>query len=492
MSRLFLMLLLAYPLAAVFGGNDSVPDYDQVHDNLKFAYWAFLLGGLSAISLPMGSVLGIVWKPSPRVTATLTAFGGGALLAALSIELVAPTVEMVVQQQHSASAGAHEGDALTNMLSLIIGCMAGGVFFYGLNEMLNSRGGYLRKVSTIITHFNHVRLDRYKILLKKLSRIELFRHVPKTQIHELIQYLKVVRFHHGSVIFETGEIAGGMYAIESGEVELVKNGAVVKVVKAGDIIGEISMLRHLASDVTAVARTDVRAFELLNDDFEKIRKHVPDMERLAARHAEHALDEVSHFVESDNGHSSREWHRQAVRELHHSTKLPTQQEILHAAKENNSAPLAIWLGIFLDGIPESFVIGAGFLIILMANFGSGDPSLADVVPYTLIAGLFLSNFPEAMSSSLGMRGMGWKTGKILLLWTSLMLMTAVGAVFGFYFSTAIPESLMIGVEGMAAGAMLTMIAQTMIPEAVHIGGHRVVGLGTLAGYLAAVGFKVFE
>jgi zinc transporter ZupT len=50
----------------------------------------------------------------------------------------------------------------------------------------------------------------------------------------------------------------------------------------------------------------------------------------------------------------------------------------------------------------------------------------------------------------------------------------------------------IVIEGLAAGAMLTMIAQTMIPEAVHLGGTKVVGLATLAGYLSAVAFKIFE
>ena len=88
--------------------------------------------------------------------------------------------------------------------------------------------------------------------------------------------------------------------------------------------------------------------------------------------------------------------------------------------------------------------------------------------------------------------MGWNPLKILSMWVSLMLMTALGAVFGYYFGAKIPNYIEIGIEGVASGAMLTMIAQTMIPEAVHIGGSRVAGLSTLAGYLAAVAFKIFE
>ncbi|HBF89003.1 MAG TPA: hypothetical protein DDX39_10215 [Bacteroidales bacterium] len=490
----FILLTLAFLFPFVlFATNDNVEvGLEKAHDNVKYAYWALMLGGLSAISLPLGSILGLIWKPSPKVTAIFTAFGGGALLAALSIELIAPTVQMVVEEGNMEGVTPQNHHALYNMISLIIGCVVGGVFFYILNEMLNSKGGYLRKVSTTITHINYIRFVQFKKMLKKLSRIEFFRQIPKEHINMLIHYIKIVNFKHGEIIFNDGEIAGGMYILEHGEIELTKNGKVLKVIKPGDIIGEISMLEYISSNVTAIAKTNVRAFELLNDDFDKIRSQVPELEKLVKEYANKEMDEISHFIEGHETEDSKSWSNHAIDELHHSNKMPTQQEIDKTVKENNSAPMAIWLGIFLDGIPESFVIGAGFLIILMTKLVSVDPSLTEVIPYTLIAGLFLSNFPEAMSSSIGMKKMGWKTFKILMLWISLMVMTAVGAVFGFYFSTSIPETLMIGVEGLAAGAMLTMIAQTMIPEAVHIGGQKVVGLATLAGYLSAVAFKIFE
>jgi zinc transporter ZupT len=121
-----------------------------------------------------------------------------------------------------------------------------------------------------------------------------------------------------------------------------------------------------------------------------------------------------------------------------------------------------------------------------------NPSFTEVLPYTLIAGLFLSNFPEALSASLGMKKSGMSTGKIMLMWMSLVLIIAIGALGGYYVGASIPHEIEIGIEGLAAGAMLTMIAQTMIPEAVHIGGAKVVGLSTLIGYLSAVAFKLFE
>ena len=66
--------------------------------------------------------------------------------------------------------------------------------------------------------------------------------------------------------------------------------------------------------------------------------------------------------------------------------------------------MAIWLGLLIDGIPESFVIGAGFLALLSVKLEAGlAPSFTEVLPYTLIAGLFLSNFPVALSASIGMK-----------------------------------------------------------------------------------------
>ncbi len=164
-----------------------------------------------------------------------------------------------------------------------------------------------------------------------------------------------------------------------------------------------------------------------------------------------------------------------------------------AREEHKGAPLAIWLGILLDGIPESFVIGSGLLILLHSKVQQIESlSFGDVIPYTLIAGLFLSNFPEALASSANMRLQGMGKRRIFLLWFSLMVITAAGAGGGFLLADSISGVWLSFVEGLAAGAMLTMIAAAMIPEAVHMGKANSVGLSTLVGFLAAISFKLLE
>jgi zinc transporter ZupT len=110
------------------------------------------------------------------------------------------------------------------------------------------------------------------------------------------------------------------------------------------------------------------------------------------------------------------------------------------------------------------------------------------VSLSLIAGLFLSNYPEALSSSVGMRQQGISYPRILSMWTSLMLITGMGAALGTLCFREAPEVLYSFVQGIAAGAMLTMIAETMLPEAYFKGG-SVVGFSTLLGFLAAIFFK---
>jgi zinc transporter ZupT len=90
-----------------------------------------------------------------------------------------------------------------------------------------------------------------------------------------------------------------------------------------------------------------------------------------------------------------------------------------------------------------------------------------------------------------MRQHGFPFRRILFMWTSLMLLTGIGAAIGNVFFTGAAPSLFALVQGIAAGAMLTMIAQTMLPEAYFKGG-SIIGFSTLLGFLAAIFLKTLE
>ena len=88
--------------------------------------------------------------------------------------------------------------------------------------------------------------------------------------------------------------------------------------------------------------------------------------------------------------------------------------------------------------------------------------------------------------------MGWSNARIFLMWLSLALITSIGSAFGYWLGETLDYGVIVLIEGLAAGAMLTMIASAMIPEAVHLGGANVTGSFSLLGFLAAVSFKFLE
>ncbi len=336
-SLLVSLAIAIFLIIGYFMWGETGNTAEFMHPTVKYAIWAFVIGAFVTISLPLGAIAGLTFKPGPKMTAIFTAFGAGALMAALSVELIAPTVEEIVGHINSPTGMEHgKTHAFYTMGALLVGCIGGGFLFFTLDELINSKGGFIRKVGSTI---NFIRSKK-----------------PKAIIEE--------------------------------------------------------------------------------KDIDNAQKE-----------------------EGEHGGSG----------------------------------MAIWLGLLIDGIPESFVIGAGFLALLSVKLGAGvEPAFTEVLPYTLIAGLFLSNFPEALSASMGMKKSGMSTAKIMLMWMSLVLIIGIGALAGYYIGASTPHELEIAIEGLAAGAMLTMIAQTMIPEAVHLGGVKVVGLSTLIGYLSAVAFKLLE
>lgn len=178
---------------------------------------------------------------------------------------------------------------------------------------------------------------------------------------------------------------------------------------------------------------------------------------------------------------------------HAAHPLPTGVELEKAHESHGNAAVAIWLGNLLDGLPESFVVGTVLMATVTSTLHAGTPLVFwDVLPYTLLAGLFLSNLPEALSSSAQMRMQGMSVRHIVWMWSSLVLMTGLSAALGAVMGEWVPHSTMIFIEGLAAGAMLTMICAAMLPEATHLANPNWVGLATLSGFFAALIFKVLE
>ena len=451
----------------------------------EFTYlgWAVGIGALSAISLPLGSVAGLTLRPRAGITAALAAFGAGALIAALSVELVAPSVEAL----------GHEAGAIAAFWALVVGAVVGGILFVSLDALLATRGGFLRKVGTTISHSAKRRKKRDADWLHDLCAIPLLRALPAEQVGLLVQDVMAETFSAGDVLFEEGDAATRLLFVRRGEVALQRNGAALPRVGPGGILGELALVADIPHRLTALAATEGEVLVLTRRDFDRWRALCPEFDAGVRELASHRLEEVRQR-DVEIGEDEARWSRAAIAALHTGNAVPSPAEVREMAQEHSGAGLAVWLGMLIDGIPESIVIGAGFMGLLSARLAAGDAvTFAEAIPYTLVAGLFLSNFPEALSSSISMRQQGWRSTSVVGMWIFLMLVTAVGAGIGYLVGGSLPHVAVAGVEGLAAGAMLTAIAATMLPEAVHLSGSGSrVGLGTLFGFLAAVSFKLLE
>jgi zinc transporter, ZIP family len=139
-----------------------------------------------------------------------------------------------------------------------------------------------------------------------------------------------------------------------------------------------------------------------------------------------------------------------------------------SGKQAEGSPFGIVLGTVLDGIPESIVLGTS----LAAGTGASS---------AFVAAVFISNLPEGLAGSAGLRRAGWATSRIFGLWALVALVSAASSVLGFWALEDASASVIAFTLAFAAGAVLTMLADTMMPEAFEHGG-RVVGLLTTAGF----------
>jgi ZIP family zinc transporter len=137
--------------------------------------------------------------------------------------------------------------------------------------------------------------------------------------------------------------------------------------------------------------------------------------------------------------------------------------------QESGSPLAIVFGSILDGIPESFVLGLTVL--------QGGVSVA------FLFGVMLSNFPEGLSSSSGLRIAGWSRARVLTMWLAVMIVAGLSAALGYAVLDPVSGRTGAFAQGFAAGALLAMITNTMLPEA-YEEEHE------FTGALVAIGFAI--
>lgn len=412
---------------------------------------AFLQGVLGASSLALGASLGVFWQPSRAISATIMAFGSGTLISAIAFEI-------------TETAYAQSG-----FWPLLIGFILGGTLFTVLTNYVDEQGGFLRKQSSRRRYLFEHRKEGASEVLKRIAHIEVLQNLPPDETQAIAPLLKPIYVEEGEVLCEEGDLGDALYLIVEGEAEVVKDQRVMTTLGPGEAFGEMALLTGEPRSATVIARTAMELYKLKQDHFDNVLTWSPRMawalSRALARRLRHTT-ETRVMAERNLDH----WRKQMLESVEMDLLLTENPSMLKGLA-SRTAPLAILVGTLIDNIPESAVIGMN--------------ASSETLSWSFLLAVFISNFPEALSSATGMKQAGSKPIQIMALWIGIVILSGFCASIGSLLAANSSSELFIPIaQAMSGGAILSMLASTMMPEAYELGGGSV-AFSTILGFLTS-------
>lgn len=409
---------------------------------------AFLQGLLGSSSLLLGALLGIVWQPRRSLAAAILAFGSGTLIAAIAFEIALNALQ---------SSG---------FWPVGIGFFLGGILFVGITRYVDRQGGFLRKPASQRRHLFQYRQEAVSEVLGRMGDVELLRRLPPHELQAIAPLLKPLRVAANTVLCQEGAPGDSLYIILAGEAEVRKGEQIMATLGPGEVIGEMALLTGEPRSATVIAHSAMDLYQLRQQDFQRLLGFSPHLVGTLSRTLAHRLQATTESRAQAERERDR-WQRQVLESI--ELDLPQGEErLLLQQLAKNSAPFAILIGTLIDNIPESAVIG----ITAQQDFLGGSFLLA----------VFISNFPEALSSTVGMKQTGTSPRRILSLWSGVVILSGVCALLGNLFASQ-TSGVVIGIaQAISGGAILAMLTSTMMPQAYELGG-ATVAFSTIAGFL---------
>ena len=409
---------------------------------------AFFQGMLGASSLALGALLGIFWQPSRTLLAAIMAFGSGTLLSAVAFEIT-------LKAFHKSG-----------FWILLIGFMAGGILFTLVIKYIDQQGGFLRNPASRRRYLFQHRQSEASDVLDRIAHVKVMQNLPPAETRAIIPLLKPVHAEPEEVLCQEGAIEDSFYMIIDGVAEVLKGQRVMTKLEPGEVFGEMALLTGESRSATVIARTTMELYQLKKEDFDSVLARSPHLagalSRALARRLR-ATTESRFEAEQDLDR----WRQRVMDSGEIDLSLAEEQAMLQRLVKS-SAPLAILVGTLIDNIPESTVIG----------MTAGDSHFS----WSFLLAVFISNFPEALSSSVGMKQAGTPKTAILGLWIGVVVLSGLCAGLGNLLENNTSELFTTSAQAVSGGAILAMLASTMMPEAYELGGGSV-AFSTILGFL---------
>ncbi|HIK46432.1 MAG TPA: cyclic nucleotide-binding domain-containing protein, partial [Leptolyngbyaceae cyanobacterium M65_K2018_010] len=348
---------------------------------------------------------------------------------------------------------------------LVVGFTLGGTLFTVIVNYIDNRGGFIRHPSSSRRFLYHHRQEEASEVLDRIGHIEMLHSLSPAEMQAIIPLLKPLSVEAGTVLCQEGVPGHSMFLIVDGQADIYKGAQRMAQLGAGEMFGEMALLTGEERSATVMAKTPMELYELNKADFDAMLTRSPQLSSGLSRILARRLRQTTQSTAKPKIAEDEHWRQQVLDSVEVDLPL-SEQQLKELAK--SSAPLAILVGTLMDNIPEALVIGF--------NAGMGH------VSSSFLLAVFISNIPEAMSSSMGMKQAGTSARRIVALWTGAVLLSGLTALVGSSMMHLAVGWLVGVAQAIAGGAILAMVASTMMPEAYELGGASVT-FSTIGGFL---------
>jgi CRP-like cAMP-binding protein len=289
--------------------------------------------------------------------------------------------------------------------------------------------------------------------------------LPEQERYKLAALLTPRYVNPKDVLCQEGEVGDYFYVIGVGEADVYKGKTWINRLRSGDIFGEMSLLTGEPRSATVIAATAMELYKLDQNNFVEILTQSPHLGLVLSRTLARRLQLAVEFQQIPQS--------PLPEPLSILEPMVKEDEKILVKLVQSSAPMAILVGTLFDNIPEALVIGMN-----ANNHHLGQ---------TFLFAVFISNFPEALSSSFGMKQAGISNQRILALWLGAVIASGLIAIVGYLIRDSSGPILVAVAQAIAGGGILAMLTSTMMPEAYELGGSSV-AYATIIGFL--VGFLI--